>query len=138
MGNNFLGDIPGSHSYTVETPVVALGTEYKQAIWKAPFACTVTSVKILPQAAVTGNTTNNFSVNILNGGQVGTSTTSVAVKEYNTGVDSVALTEETLTLSGTAANLVLAAGDWLVWSKTEDGSGLATVHCAVAIEVTPV
>jgi hypothetical protein len=136
MGNTFLGDIPGEQMLHSATPVVALGSDAQQGLGIVPFDCTVVDVKMVPQAAVTGDDTNNFTLSVLNGGSGGTGTTSVASKAYVTGVDSVAKVPETMTNSGTAANLNLDKDDVLVWDKTEAGSGLATVQMEVIITVT--
>ena len=135
MGNNFLADIPGEHTFRAQTPVVALGTDYQKALMIVPFNCTIVDIKVVPQAAVTGDNTDNFTLSVFNGGSGGTGTTVVASKAYTTGVDSVAKVPESLTNSGTAANLALSQDDVLIWDKTEAASGLATVVMLVEFTV---
>lgn len=131
-------DIPGNHTLvTAKIATVALGTDAQQAVCIVPFNCTVISVKGVNEAAATGNDTNNFTSSLLNGGSDGSGTTVVASKEYDTGTDIVALDPNTLTNSGTAANLLLTAGDVLVYDKTEAGSGLADPDKALEIIVQP-
>jgi hypothetical protein len=78
---------------------------------QAPFACTVTSVQYVPEAAITGAATNHRTVSLVNRGQAGSGTTTVASLAFDSGsVTAAANDEKTITLSGTAANLTLAAG----------------------------
>lgn len=127
MGNNFLSDTPGNHSVQGVTPIVALGSDGDQPCVVVPFNSTLTGIVFIPAAAITGDDTNNLIVKFKNAGQAGAGTTELATKTYATGVNSAAKVHEVFTLSSTAANLVLTAGDEIIWDKTETGSGLASV-----------
>jgi hypothetical protein len=89
-------------------------------------ALTVTGVRWIPAAAVTGDNTNYFSLAAQNKGTAGAGTTAVtATKAYTTGTNSVAFDAEDLTLSSTAADLNMAAGEVLTLKRTVAASGLA-------------
>lgn len=93
--------------------------------WRAPYDCTVTAVSITPTAAVTADATN-FATMTLTRHRAGASATTVATRVWNvpTTGDSAAHTPEAMTLSATAANLDLVAGDTLTLIKTVAASGL--------------
>lgn len=91
-------------------------------VWQAPLGCTISAVTFVPSAAVTADATN-FSTYTLTRFTAGASATTVATRAWSA-TDSVAHTPESLTLSGTAANLVLAADDTLEIVKTVGGTGL--------------
>ena len=82
-----------------------------QEIWKAPGACTVTAARFVPLGPSSGVDGSNTVVLALKNGS-----TSVATLTRTT--DFVQGTGVALTLSGTAANLNLAAGDTLTLDMT--------------------
>lgn len=95
---------------------------------------TLTAASFIPNAAITGNDTNKFTLTIVNKGQSGSGTTVMATLDFPTGVSGVAFDEKAFTVSATAANLVTAAGDVIcVVSTHTGGSGLANpgghIHC---------
>ena len=98
------------------------GTDDNWPVWQAPAGCTVTGAVFVPSAAVTADPTNN-AVYTLTRRRDGGSATTVATRSW-ADTDSVASTPESMALSGTAANLVLAAGDTLEVVKTHGGTGL--------------
>lgn len=77
--------------------------------------------------AITGDNTNNMTLQIRNKGTAGTGTTAVTdVRTYNVaGGNVVAMDEEAFTLSSTAANLIVAADNVLALNKAENGTGMA-------------
>lgn len=92
----------------------------------APFAGTVTAVEIIAAAAITGANTDSRTMQLHNRGQSGAGTTLVAEKAFVSGVNAAADDATALTLSATAANLVVAAGDVLEFTSLHVGStGLA-------------
>ncbi|MFG3476471.1 hypothetical protein ACGF3K_14565 [Streptomyces sp. NPDC047980] len=103
---------------------------------QAPFACTVTSVQYVPEAAITGAATNHRSVSLVNKGQAGSGSTSVATLAFDSGVNASANDEKTITLSGTAANLTLAAGDTLQWRSVAVGTGIADPGGVVRVTIS--
>ncbi len=129
-----LKDIQGDHTFLI--PVAGQGTAATTDEWAgfvAPFRCVVTAVKWTPNAAVTADGTNYFSVVVKNRGS-GAGTTAIATRAYSA-TNGVAFTSETVTLSGTAADLNVAAGDLVSVAKTVGGSGLAMPDGLVQVTV---
>lgn len=118
---------PGDKRRTAYLPGQATaGNADEWPVFVADKALTITGVKWVPAAAVTGDNTNYFSIAAQNKGAAGAGTTAVtATKAYTTGVNSVAFDAEDLTLSSTAADLNMAAGDVLTLKRTVTASGLA-------------
>jgi hypothetical protein len=119
--------------------VVAVGTAGNDAttvLFQAPFACTVTGVNFIPAAAITGANTNTRLVELVNKGQAGSSTTQIATVQFNSGVNATAFDEKAITLSGTAANLVLASGDTIIWNSTHVGTGITDPGGLVSVTLS--
>lgn len=92
----------------------------------APFAGTVTGAEILPATTLTGANTESRTFQLHNRGQAGSGTTLVASKAFVSGVNAPADDATALTLSATAADLVVAAGDVLEFTSLHVGTtGLA-------------
>lgn len=111
----------------LEQDVPAVGTAGNDAttiVTQAPFDCTVTLVEYVPGAGITGAATNNRTVGLVNKGQAGSGTTSVASLVFDNGVNATANNEKAITLTATAADLNLAAGDTLLWTSTHNASGI--------------
>ncbi|GIH76144.1 hypothetical protein [Planobispora longispora] len=89
----------------------------------APFALQITSAKWIPHAAVTANGTNYFTLNLRN--RIAGAGSALAASRSYAATDSTAFVPETMTLSGTPANLLVAAGDVLTVEKVVTASGLA-------------
>lgn len=96
-----------------------------QVIAVAPFAGTVTTVELVPNAAVTGDNTNTRSFALTNKGLSGAGTTSVATLALTTGNNLVAFDAKPMTLSVVAGALTVAIGDVLSLAQTVGASGLA-------------
>ena len=109
-----------------DVPAVSTaGNDDDTVVTQAPFDCTVTAVQYVPEAAITGADTNSRTVSLVNKGAAGSGTTTVASLALTNGVNATANDEKAITLSGTAANLVLAAGDTLLWRSIHVGTGIA-------------
>lgn len=106
-------------------PVSTAGNSLNTNIYVCPQAGTVTAVTYTPVSAITGAATNHRSVSLVNKGQSGSGTTVMATLAFDNGVNAAASDEKTITLSGTAANLVVAAGDVLQWQSAAVGTGIA-------------
>jgi hypothetical protein len=120
-----------------DVPAVSTaGNDDDSVIAQAPFDCTVTSVEYVPEAAITGADTNSRTVSLVNKGAAGSGSTTVASLALTSGVNATANNEKTITLSGTAANLVLAAGDTLQWRSIHVGTGIADPGGLVRITVS--
>lgn len=120
-----------------DVPAVSTaGNDDDTVIAQAPFDCTVTAVQYVPESAITGADTNSRTVSLVNKGQAGSGTTTVASLALTNGVNASANDDKTITLSGTAANLDLAAGDTLQWRSIHVGTGIADPGGLVRITVT--
>lgn len=106
-------------------PAVATAVDADVAVFVAPFDCTVTSVTYIPNATITGANTNTRAIRLRNKGAAGAGSTVVAELQFDSGVNATAYDEKAITLSGTAANRDLAAGDVLAVLSDSVGTGLA-------------
>lgn len=107
--------------------IAAVGatTDATTILGKADFAGTLTAASFVPNAAITGATSDKFTLTIVNKGATGVGTTVMATLDFTNTVNGVAFDEKAFTL-GVAANLVVAAGDVLAVVSTHTGStGLA-------------
>lgn len=110
----------------VDTDAVAAASDGTFPIGEAPFAGTVTEVTYIPRSTLTGANTDSRTLAVVNKGQSGAGSTSVASKAFTSGVNAPAGDETAITLSGTPANLTVVEGDVLVATSTHVGStGLA-------------
>jgi hypothetical protein len=111
------------------------GTTQDWVIGEVESGGTVAEVVIIPEAAVTANATNFRTFRVINKGATGAGSTVVAsfATDTVTTDDLVAFDEKSITLSGTAANLVLAENDVLVADETVAGTGVA--HGGYTIKV---
>lgn len=116
--------------------VSTAGNDDDTVLGQAPFDCTVTSVQYVPEAAITGAATNHRTVSLVNKGQAGSGTTTVASLTFDNGINATANDEKTITLSGTAANLVLAAGDTLQWRSIHVLTGIADPGGVVRVTIS--
>lgn len=116
---------PFTHVIEADVPAVASPTSDDTITGQAPYACTVTRVEYVPETAITGADTNTRTLSLVNKGQAGSGSTTVATLALTNGVTAGANNERALTLSGTPANLVLAPGDTLLWRSVHTGTGIA-------------
>jgi hypothetical protein len=117
-------------------PAAAATADPDQTVGEAPFDGTVTGVALTPEAAVTGDNTNNRTFTLVNKGAAGTGTTVVATLALTTGVNLVAFDEKAFTLSAVAGATTVAAEDVLAVVETHAGTGLAHSGGLVEIEIT--
>ena len=116
---------PRTEEYMVNTPAVATGASATTSVVEAPYAGSITEVKYVPVAAVTGVNTNTRRVSLVNKGQAGAGNTEMAFLQFDAGVNGVAFDASLLTLSATPANRNFVEGDILAWVSAAVGSGLA-------------
>lgn len=100
------------------------GTADEFAGFVAPYNLKITGVKWIPAAAVTADPTNNFTLNLRNRGAAAAGAALPASRSY-AATNSVAFVAEAMTLSATAADLLVSTGDVLTVSKVNTGTGLA-------------
>lgn len=116
---------------------VAAGADAVVVVGRAPFAGTVTGVTYAAEANMTGDNTESRTFSLVNKGTDGNGTTVVATLAVVTGVGLLDFDEKAITLSATAANLVVAADDVLAWTSTHVGStGLADPGGLVKVAIS--
>jgi hypothetical protein len=111
--------------YQVALPFAgaAGGTPLEVSAFVAPANMSVSGMKWLPAAAITANASNYFTLSLRNRGAAGSGTALPVSRSY-AATNSVAWVNETGTLSGTATDLLLTAGDSITLQKVETGTGL--------------
>lgn len=103
----------------------------------APFDCTLAAASLIPLTVLTGANTESRTLQVFNRGQAGSGTTLMASKAFVSGVNAPAEDETALTLSVTAADLVIAAGDVIeVKSLHVGATGLAGVQGIVRLSIS--
>ncbi len=123
----FIQDLLGRHKSTTKLPtaLATAGTVDEIVAFRAPFNCTVTAVRYLPAAALSGVTATEVTLAVDNRGLDGLGTTEIASLSFITTVDAVAFDEKAITLSTTAADLDAVEGDIITIVKTVTSTGLA-------------
>lgn len=119
-----LKELSGPH--TVHVPVTAMAgatTDNEQTVFTAPFNCTITGVKWIPSAAVTANGTNYSTLSVRNRKGDASGSALPASRSY-AATNSTAFVPEDMTLSTTATDLQLAAGDSLTAQMIHTGTGV--------------
>lgn len=119
-------------------PAVTIAATADQVVGEADQAGRVIGVSYIPEATVTGAASpNSRTLTLVNKGTDGSGSTNVATLALVGGVNLVAFDEAAITLNGTAANLVVAAGDVLVWVSTAvtAGGGLVDPGGVVEVEI---
>jgi len=111
------------------------GTAQSTTIGRAPFAAKVTRVTLTPNATITGAATNNRKFALVNKGADGNGTTEIAGLTFGNGTNADDFDARDLTLSVTAANLVVAEGDVLAVVETINGTGLASPGGHVQVDI---
>ena len=129
--------LPGTIGIQEGVKTIALGTADELIVWRNNTGATlkVTEFGYTPDTAVTGNTTDNFTLR----GKVKTAAGAAAanltaVKTYGTGVNISQFVVDTLTLATTAASLLIDNGELVTLDKAETGSGLALPEGIVTIK----
>lgn len=121
-------------------PSVTIAATADQVVGESPKAGRVVGVSYTPEAAITGAASpDSRTFTLVNKGTDGSagSDVTVATLALTSGVNLVAFDEKAITLSGTAANLVVAEGDILVWVSTAvtAGGGLVDPGGKVQVEI---
>lgn len=99
------------------------GTDSAWNVDKAKFDGTLAAATYTPNAAITGDATNNRTFKIVNKGQDGSGTTVMA--SLTTTANLAADDEATLTLSVVEGATDIAAGDILEFNSDANASGVA-------------
>jgi hypothetical protein len=130
-----LAEISGDHTFRIVLPVAmaAAGTDDEYPGFTLPWNGTITGAKWTPLAAVTANGTNFTTLSLRNRKADASGSVLPASRSY-AATNSVAFVPEQLTLSSTAADLSVAAGDHITAQRVHTAAGL--VVPAGVIEVT--
>jgi hypothetical protein len=120
-----LKEIGGEIYVPIAVPFMAAATSNAGGGgWKAPFKVQIQSATLTWSAAITGANTNNFTISFFNRTTgAGTVAWATAIT-YASGTNASKATPITLTLSSTASELVVAAGDYLAAELSTTGTGL--------------
>ena len=107
-------------------------------VGEAPFAGEVTGVTYTPEANITGAASPaSRTFSLINKGQDGNGSTVIATLAMVGGVNMLDFDETALTLSGTPANLDVAAGDVLAFNSLHvGGTGLADPGGKVEVSIS--
>jgi len=122
----FLKDLLGFHKVTIKLPVElrTAATVDEFAAFRAPFDLEVTAVRFVPSSALSGVTSTEMTLSVINKDQDGLGTDSMALLSFVTGVDAVAFDEKTIPLSATVADRDASEGDIISIAKTVTSTGL--------------
>ncbi len=114
-------------SVAIETtyPAAATAAGAETIVGRAPFTGVVSLAAVIPADDVTGVDTDTRLLTLYTRGQDGAGTTAVATLQFDDGVDGTKFDQLAMTLSATAANLNVVAGDVLTLASTKVGDGLA-------------
>jgi hypothetical protein len=99
-------------------------------------AGTVTAVTYVGDAAIVGVDTHTMRHDLINKGLTGGDTRVVATKTYPNGVTTVAYDETPLTVTTTAANIAVVAGDVLALSNVKVGTNVAVTTPRMVVRIT--
>lgn len=116
-----------------DTRALAVDADGSWIIGIVPEDATVSAVSYTTVSAITGANTDTRTVAVVNKGASGVGSTAVASLALVAGVSTTAFDEKALTLSGTAANLLVTAGHVLAFTSTHAGDGLADVGGKVRV-----
>lgn len=128
---------PFRKSFSAPVPNVAAGSSDASTIGRAPYDGTVSAVSFVADALLTGANTNTRKLSLVNKKQDGGGTVVVATLQFNNGVNATAFAAKTITLTATAADLVVANGDVLVWQSDSVGTGIADPGGLAVVTFTP-
>jgi hypothetical protein len=115
----------GKSRQMVVQPQATAGSNLNTPVLVVESDGAVSSVTYTTVTAITGANTNTRSVSLVNKGAAGAGTTIIATLQFNSGVNTTAADEKAITLSATAADLNVVAGDVLQWQSTAVGTGIA-------------
>jgi hypothetical protein len=115
--------------------VATAGNDDTFVVGVVPEDGTVTSVTYIPDATITGAATNNRTLSLVNKGAAGAGSTVVATLNFASGINATAFDERAITLSVTAADLVVAEGDVLALFSDAVLTGIADPGGVVRVAV---
>jgi hypothetical protein len=125
--------MPGYHPRTVtvagNAAIAATANAGNVVVLRSPIAGTVTAVRVIPAVAQSASDTNYHDMTLINKGAAGSGTAAVATGHTKAtgGTAFTAFDERALTVTATAADKLLAAGDVLALVDTVGGTVTANV-----------
>lgn len=122
---------------TVAPAVGTAGNDGVQPVGTVTRDGVVSGVSYIPSSAITGANTNSRTVSLVNKGSDGSGSTTIATLAEVSGVNASAFVGKAITLSGTAANLKVKAGDILEWVSTHVGTGITDPGGEVVVTIQP-
>lgn len=112
------------------------GTGGTYAVGRTPAAAgAVSAIRYIPDTAVTGAATNNKKLAVQNRGADGTGTTEIGSITFASGTNAPQLDDTTVPLSGTAANLDVAAGVMIAVVTTVNGTGIVLPAGLIEVDI---
>lgn len=131
-----VSELAGDHVLRISIPaaMASASTDDETVGVRCPFNATVTAVRWLPAAAVTANGTNFTVLSVRNRKADATGAALPASRSY-AATNSAAFVPESMTLSGTAADLLVAAGDILTAQRIHTASGVVVPAGVVEISI---
>lgn len=131
------GMVPAVETYHMVIAATAANAAFETVVCTAPWAGTVTAVNYIADTALSGANTESRTLQLINKGQAGAGTTIVASLALVLGVNLAAFDAKAITLSATAADLVLVAGDVLAFKSLNIGvTGLADPGGTVVVTLS--
>lgn len=122
--------------FSATCPAIAtIGNDGTVIVGVCPYAGTITDVTWTPGAAVTGVNTHTRKLELVNKKADATGSAKPASVQFNLGTDAAAFIEKALTLSGTADDLAVEAGDVLAFVSTHVGNGIADPGGLVTVTI---
>ncbi len=123
----FFKDLLGTQRVTVKLPtaLATAATVDEIVAFRAPFNLTVTAVRYLPAAALTGVTATEVTLAVDNRALDGAGTTEIASISFIDAEDAVAFDEKEVPLSGVAADQDVLEGEIVTIVKSVTSTGLA-------------
>lgn len=94
----------------------------------------IKKAQVVSEAAVTGADTNSVTLKLINLKTDGSGTTAIASLALTSGNNLVQDTPKALTLSATAADLLVQAGEVLTFQETKVGNGMNIAACHLEVE----
>jgi hypothetical protein len=120
--------------FKADAPVTGTTVTNAISLGEVPESGTVTEVAIIPNAAVTANTTNYRTITVYNRGTAGTGT--VAVAAIDTSTTGFTDNDERLATLATAANLLVPENATLEAVETITAGGVAHGGYQVTVKVS--
>lgn len=145
MAKDFKRDIIG-YQEQHDFPVAAVAADAADGAaadvmegWHAYEKCKVLAAYWVPVTDQTQHADNYRTLKLVNAGAANAGTTVVASLALSTAATTIAdNTRQALTLSTTAASLVLAAGDFIQYQTVKTGNGIALKAARIFIVVRPI